>query len=191
MIKRHKIFVAINLPAEIKKIITNHEKSWQNLPAKWVEEENLHITIAFLGSITDQELGEVCMAAKRIADNNDSFSIKLESVGYGPTNKLPYKMVWLKGQKSRELSSLKRNLENELSEVINFKPESRGFIPHITLARINQMQLRVMDLEEIPEINEQLDLDFEVESIDVMESVLTKEGSEYTTIESFLFKNYQ
>ena len=50
------------------------------------------------------------------------------------------------------------------------------------------MQLRVMDSEEIPEINEKLDLNFEVESIDVMESVLTKNGPAYTIIESFSLK---
>lgn len=191
MKKLHRVFIAINFPPEIKKMLSRYEKDFKELPAKWVERENLHITLVFLGSITDQEIGEVCMIAKKITDNSDGFLLKLESVGYGPTDKIPYKMVWLKGQKSKELSSLKNQLDEDLVQAINFKPDHKGFSPHVTLARINQMQLRVMDLEEIPEINEKLDLDFEVESIDVMESVLSKEGPEYTIIESFPFKNYQ
>ncbi len=188
MIKKHRVFIAINFPPEIKKLLSRHEDTFKDLPAKWVESENLHITLAFLGNITDQEMGEVCMAAKRTAENNNSFNLKLESIGYGPTGKMPYKMVWLIIQKSKELSSLKKELEKELEESVRFKPEYRGFSPHVTLARINQMQLRSMDLEEIPEINENIDLDVQVESIDVMESVLTKKGPAYTIIESFALK---
>ena len=188
MIKRHRVFIAINFPPEIKKVLSRYEENFKELPAKWVEQENLHITLAFLGSITDKDIGEACIVAKSLADNKDGFKLNLESVEYGPTNKMPYKMVWLRGQKSKELSSLKNQLDQELVQAINFKPDHKGFSPHITLARINQMQLRVMDSEEIPEINEKLDLNFEVESIDVMESVLTKNGPAYTIIESFSLK---
>ena len=45
-----------------------------------------------------------------------------------------------------------------------------GFIPHITLARILEMEFRKFDLDERPEINEDIDLVFTVESIEVMES---------------------
>ena len=147
--KLYRVFIAINFPTEIKEMLSGYQKRWQDLPTQWTSPENLHITLAFLGNITDQEIGEVCMAVKKVAETTESFNLTLESIGYGPTNKMPYKMVWLRGQKSKELSSLKNQLDEELMEVINFKPDHKGFSPHVTLARINQMQLRNMDLEEI------------------------------------------
>ena len=48
MQKRHRIFIAINLPNDIKKYLVGFEKKWLDLPAKWVNPENLHITLLFL-----------------------------------------------------------------------------------------------------------------------------------------------
>ena len=72
-----------------------------------------------------------------------------------------------------------------LLEKIAFRPESiGGFIPHITLARIKEMEFKNFDLDERPEINEDIDLVFTVESIEVMESELKRGGPVYTILES-------
>jgi len=184
MQQKHRIFIAINLPPEIKSMLMHYAKKYKDLPAKWVDPENLHITLAFLGNISDLELGNVCMAAKKEAVQHVPFSINLTNLSYGPDEKNP-KMVWVATEKSRELSLLKRGVEEALSEVINFKPEERSFNPHITLARIQQMALRMMDLEERPQINENLDMSFLVESIEVMESILKKTGPQYSIVESY------
>ena len=64
MQKRHRIFIAINLPEEVKRQLAKYQDTWNDLPAKWVSQDNLHITLVFLGYISDVELGEVCMIAK-------------------------------------------------------------------------------------------------------------------------------
>jgi 2'-5' RNA ligase len=52
------------------------------------------------------------------------------------------------------------------------------------LARISEFLFRQIEPEERPEIEENLDLTFYVESIEVMESELTRQGPRYTIIES-------
>ncbi len=84
MQKRHRIFIAINLPQDVKKFLTGYEKKWAELPAKWVNAENLHITLVFLGDLTDEELGEVCIIAKEVVKNHHAFDITLNKVSYGP-----------------------------------------------------------------------------------------------------------
>ena len=70
-------------------------------------------------------------------------------------------------------------------EKIAFRPEqSRGFTPHITLARILEWEFRKFDLDERPEINENIDLIFSVDAIEVMESEKKRGGHVYTVIES-------
>ena len=186
MKERHRIFIAINFPEEIKRVLAGYEKQWHDLPARWTRKENLHVTLVFIGDVYDEAIGEVCMAVKKVVQNYKSFLVHFDKVSYGPKGKSP-KMVWLHGQKSKELSSLRAALEDAILAVIPFKPEERAFSPHVTLAKINQMAFRQTDLFERPEIAEDVDLHFEVESIEVMESVLKKGGPEYSVVESMEF----
>ncbi len=184
MLKRHRIFIAINLPAEVKKYLAKFQEKWPKLPAKWMSTENLHITLVFLGDLTDEELGEVCITVKEVVKNHGSFDINLNKITYGPDSKIPPRMVWASGEKLKELSLLKKDLENALLEKVNFKLEERSFSPHITLARISTFLWRQIEPEERPEVHENIDLNFTVESIEIMESELKRGGPVYTIIES-------
>lgn len=192
MIKRHKIFLAINLPPDVRKVLARYPQKFPDLPAVWTPQENLHITLVFLGDLTDEELGEAVMAAKETASRHASFEVTLDKVGYGPDMELPFedaeskppKMLWASGQKSKELSALKMDLQEAFVEKINFKPDVKIFAPHVTLARIGAMQWRAINPEERPEVQESIDMLFTVESIDVMESEMKKNGPHYTLIES-------
>ena len=67
--------------------------------------------------------------------------------------------------------------------------QGRGFVPHITLARINEWQWKSIEPEERPEVTEDIDLAFTVESIEVMESILRRGGPKYEILESCHLKN--
>jgi 2'-5' RNA ligase len=184
MEKRHRIFIAINLPQDIKKELSSFYDKWQELPAKWTAKDNLHITLEFLGDLTDIEIGDACKIVKEVAKRHNSFTINLNKILYGPPNKMPPKMIWAEGEKSDELVDLKEDLQECLLEKVRFRPESRGFVTHITLARISEWEFRKFEPEERPEVNENVDLMFTVESIEVMESELKRGGPVYTILES-------
>jgi len=184
MEKRHRIFIAINLPEDIKKELFSYSEKFAELPARWTSKDNLHITLVFLGDLTDQELADACITVKEVAQKHGSFSLNINKILYGPPNKMPPKMVWAEGEKSKELSNLKNDLEKSLLEKIKFVPEGRGFAPHITLARISAWEFKAIEPDERPEIDEKIDLSFTVESIEVMESVLKRGGPQYTILES-------
>ena len=93
-------------------------------------------------------------------------------------------MIWASGEKSKEISLFKNHLQESLLESVNFKPEGREFTPHITLARLKEWQLKAINPEEQPEISEDINLLFTVESIEVMESVMKKGGPAYEILES-------
>ena len=212
MEKRHRIFIAINLPEEVKRGLFLYSEKFSELPAKWTDKDNLHITLEFLGALTDEEIGEVCVIVKEVAGRHESFSLNLNKILYGPPNppshkasegqgKIP-KMVWAEGEKSKELDNLKKDLQEVLLEKIRFMPAPLSgaigtlSVPHITLARISSWAFKQIEPEERPEINETIDLVFTVESIDVMESVLKpasrqggRGGPVYEILESHNFKN--
>ena len=185
MEKRHRVFIAINLPAEVKKELGNFYTKHPELPAKWTKKDNLHITLEFLGDLTDVEIGEVCLAVKEIAKHHKPFDIVLNKIVYAPPKKNPPRMVWCDGEKSNELVDLKDDVQEGLLGKVSFKPDSiTSFIPHITLAKILEMEFRNFDLDERPEINEDIDLIFTVESVEVMEAIRSREGSKYIILES-------
>lgn len=188
---KHRIFIAINLPEDVKKKLVEHEDKWPELPVRWTKKENLHITLMFLGYLTEEELMEVVNVTKEVALRHASFSINLKKIIYGPPKKMPPRMVWIEGEKSEELGKLQADLEGSLlgSSVKGLESENRPYTPHITLGRIKTWEFRKMEVEERPEINEEINLGFKVNSVEVMESQLRRGGPEYTVLESWELKS--
>jgi len=187
--KRHRVFIAINLPNDVKKSLSGFQQKFADVPAKWTDTNNLHITLEFLGYITDQELADVCKITKEVAERHNSFSVNLNKVVYGPPNKMPPRMIWATGEKSKELSDLKNDLQKSLLESVRFAPDEKSFAPHITLARISEWEFKKIEPEERPEVNEDVDFLFSAESIEVMESVSKRGGPQYTVLESHQLGN--
>jgi 2'-5' RNA ligase len=184
---RHRIFIAINLPEEVKKELERFQFKFSELPARWVKKENLHITLAFLGYVKDEDLPRIIEIAKNVATRHAPFLIKIVKVTYGPPKVSPPRMVWAIGEKNENLWKLQEDLKNALMEMKIpqlEEEEGRGFIPHITLARIRKWEFKQMEPEERPEIDEDLNFSFEVKSIEIMESHLKRGGAEYTILES-------
>lgn len=199
MEKRHKIFIGISLPEDVKnELVKRQERMKEKLAylydegfssdiIKWTPKENLHITLEFLGFLTDEEIASTCVAVKEIAENCDSFSVNLSKISFGPgqvsENEAP-KLIWVTGQKSKELTNLKNDLQELLLETVKFSPDQKIFTPHITLARIKEWQFKAINIDERPEIDQNLDLLFTTETIEVMESVSKKGGPRYEVLES-------
>ena len=183
---RRRIFIAINLPEEVKKKLEEYQAKWPDLPVRWTKKDNLHITLIFLGYVSDEELLEICKITREAALRNEPFLINLTKILYGPPKKMPPRMVWVEGEKSKEFAVIRDNLEKSLtaSEQVNFSPEERAFSPHITLGRIKAWEFRQIEPEERPTVKEEISLSFEVNSIEVMESQLKRGGPEYTILES-------
>ncbi|PIQ06660.1 MAG: RNA 2',3'-cyclic phosphodiesterase, partial [Candidatus Nealsonbacteria bacterium CG18_big_fil_WC_8_21_14_2_50_37_10] len=100
---KHRIFIAVNLPEDIKKKLIDYQAKWPELPIRWTKKENLHITLIFIGYTNDEELLEVLKITKEVAQRNNSFSINLNKICYGPPKKMPPRMIWVEGEKSIEL----------------------------------------------------------------------------------------
>lgn len=163
---RRRIFIAVNLPEKIKTKLTDYQAKWPDLPVRWTKKENLHITLEFLGYLIEEELMELCQKMKETLSEKKVFSVSLNKICYGPPRKALPRMIWVTGEKIKELN----------------------VSPHITLGRIKTWQFKQIEPEERPEINEDIDLSFGVKSIEIMESRLKRNGPEYTVLESISLK---
>ncbi len=194
--------MAINLPESVKENLSLFRQKWPDLPARWTKKENLHLTLVFLGYLSDEEVLRVCELTKQIAASHKHINICLNKIFYGPPKKLPPRMIWVECDQSDELIALRKDLERSLFGEVNFSPQDgsassstlssgprgspqdRVFSFHITLARIKTWEWRKIDPEERPDVNEELSLSFGVNSVEVMESRLKRGGAEYSVLES-------
>ena len=181
----HRVFTAINLPEEVKKDFLDYQSKWSDFPIRWTKKDNLHITLIFIGYTPEEKLGEICQITKEVAALHRSFSIDLNKICYAPPKKIPPRMIWAEGEKVKELTDLKQDLEKSLAAAgIHLESNNREFQPHITLGRIRTWQWKRIEPEERPDIEKDISLNFEVNSVEVMESQLKRSGAEYAILES-------
>jgi len=142
---------------------------------KWVSEENYHITLAFMGQLPVSQVPLVSKALDEISSCHSSFELKLQGSGFFPNENNP-KVFWIGIQKSRELYSLKRDLDESLKS-LNIDFDAKPFSPHLTLGRIKAGA----DLSLLPSKIE-FSASLTVKEIFFMKSQLFKNGPVYTQI---------
>lgn len=181
---KRRLFIAINLPENIKNKLVDYQRKWADLPVRWMPKLNLHITLVFIGYVGDDEMYEIINSVKEAAKRHNPFNVNLEKIVLGPPNRPP-RMFWVEGEENEEIAKLKNDLEDSLLGSGNSgyrKKEARAYRPHITLGRIKQGQWRELDFK--PQVDEKFEYNFSVETVEVMQSNLKRTGAEYSVLES-------
>ncbi len=175
-----RIFIAINLPGQIKNQLAELQENIKTLfPAetrqaafKWVEPENLHITLAFLGAVKEEKLPGIISQVKGIAQTFRPFKVFFKRVCYDSLKGIP-RLIWVGLEKNDLLDKMVNGFGN---------PDFSG---HITLARVKGWVWKGIEPEERPDIERELTLKIDVHSIELMESRLARSGPEYIILQSF------
>jgi RNA 2',3'-cyclic 3'-phosphodiesterase len=173
--QKKKIFIEIGVPGHIKRRLAQKIVPWSELPIKWMKEENLHLTVSFVGYVDESVIPDICQKINEAVNDFESFEIAFNNIELGPDRENP-KMVWLSGESSKELGKLNETIEHALG----MRPEEhKEYRPHITLGRIRK--LKWDELSGKPNINEKLNVAMTVDSVSVMES--KGGGAEYVVLE--------
>jgi 2'-5' RNA ligase len=146
---------------------------------KPVAPQNIHITMRFLGDITPSMTDKVHDAMKQVVFS--AFDCNIHGLGVFPDLRHP-RVVWAGIKKGAdELRSVLGQLEPNLIR-LGFRPDNKGFSPHLTLARVrsgrNKAELATC-------IKELVDYDFGIVRADcfrLKKSVLTPKGPIYSTL---------
>ena len=125
-----RLFVGIPIPADIESHLS---MMLAGLPgARWVNEENYHLTLRFIGEVDEGLAGDIDVTLGQI--NHPIFELSLEGVGYfGKPNAA--RAVWAGVAKSENLLHLHAKIETALQRM-GQPAEERKYTPHVTLARI-------------------------------------------------------
>jgi 2'-5' RNA ligase len=103
---------------------------------KWVEAENLHVTLLFLGEVDERAVPDVCKAVSAVAQEQAAFLMSIETAGCFPNPRRP-RVLWVGvGEGSQEVVALHDALEPPLLDLGCYRREGRQYTPHITLGRV-------------------------------------------------------
>jgi RNA 2',3'-cyclic 3'-phosphodiesterase len=144
---------------------------------KAVEEENIHITLKFLGEISEERTARVAELVKGIAFR--PFTLDFRGVGVFPDLSRP-SVVWagVAGE-ALDMLAVFTELERGL-KMLRFEPERRPFQLHVTLCRVRTGHNRVQLAEVVKDMeDEEFGLQ-RVEHIRLKKSVLTRKGPIYS-----------
>jgi len=124
-----RLFTALELPADI---VFSLSLLRGGLPgARWIDKENYHITLRFIGDVDGRTADAVAESLEQIS--RTSFSLQLNGLGAFGSRK-PHS-VWAGITMTPELNDLQAELERRIRRV-GLEPERRKFAPHVTLARL-------------------------------------------------------
>jgi RNA 2',3'-cyclic 3'-phosphodiesterase len=172
-----RLFVAARIPEGLRKELFSIGREFHPLfKGTTVSQENIHLTLEFLGEVTETKLAEIREALDGI--KHPAFDISLRGMGCFPDSIHP-RVLWAGvGAGAEELISL----NNEIVRSFDYG-SAKCFHPHATLARIKSKSQGFSELFERYE--ETKFGGFKLESFELMSSELSPRGSRYDVLKSF------
>lgn len=183
-------FLAIEIPQSVLGKIREVQEELGTIGAdiKWVEPENIHLTLKFFGNIEETSIDLIIKSAEEVMVSFAPFTLKVKDIGGFPNLKNP-RVIWV-GIVDNEkiLSKFHKMLESRF-EKIGFRGEDRAFQPHLTLGRVRSARGKAELIKRMEKFKGNDFGEFEVDKVVLFKSDLTKEGPIYTPLKEVRFKS--
>lgn len=130
-----RLFVALNPPKKERDRIYRIAKVLREIriPVRWVDPENYHVTLKFLGNLAENRINKVKEVLTRVASSTGGIDLLVQRFGAFPTIRRP-NVIWVDVELTPSLRCLKQDVECALKDC-GFTRETRVFHPHLTLGR--------------------------------------------------------
>lgn len=182
-----RVFVAIEIPEEIKQVIarqTVEMRAAVGRSVRWVVAENNHLTLKFIGAFKPAHLDVFERAVRDVCDRQAPFNITVDGLGCFPNIRSP-RVIWIgMKQPAPVLEQFQANLE-AVSTPLGYPAEARSFSAHLTIGRVRGQ----ITLEELRILQAQLHTFklgeagmFVVRSVTLFKSDLQPSGPRYTPL---------
>ncbi len=173
-----RLFVAIELPQDVQVRIAGLAGGVPS--ARWVAQENLHLTLRFIGEVSEDRLADVTAALAAV--QGAPFAMNLSGVGHFESRRR-VRTLWVGIDPNAELESLYGRVESALVRA-GLEPEGRKFSAHVTVARLKAVPAaKVADwlamgaAFAVPPIA--------VDRFSLLSSFLSRSGAIYSTVQEF------
>jgi 2'-5' RNA ligase len=180
-----RAFIAIELPQEIRQrldhVISQLKQRLGVTAIRWVPAENIHLTLKFLGDVSEANIEMLKKILQVEAAGCSQFEISVGGLGAYPNTRHP-RVIWVGIEAPPDLNNLQRAIE-VATERLGYTKEERPFSAHLTLGRVSR-NATPRDAHLIGEVLESKKVGFlgaaHIEAVHLFKSDLRPEGSVYT-----------
>ncbi len=175
-----RIFISIPVPTEIIPQVNRIKDQFNpDLKIPWIPEENLHMTLYFMGETPVEQIKPISKKIHEITSKLYEFMV------YSGTPEIKEKgekrgLIWLEIKKDENVRLLHHQILTELSWLPRVNLHA-SFKPHITISRYKPHRSGSLKSISLPPVK----FSFPVKKIQLMESILANEGAVYKVLESF------
>jgi len=177
-----RTFVAVDISPAVKAQLGQIIEQLRPLGSmiRWARPGSLHLTLKFLGEISQEQLVMVYQAVEKGVVGISTFSFELAEIGGFPNLRRP-RVIWIGVPKGKELlRKLQEQIEAQLAGY-GFPKEKRGFSPHLTIGRVKSLRGIQPLLERLASIVFKSG-EIPVTAVKVMRSELKPTGAEYSAL---------
>jgi len=179
-----RLFIAIALPESWKQILAEPESKigWLGGGVKWVEPRGMHLTLRFLGEVSETDLPALEAAIRSAVEGCPQFQMRIHGTGVFPNPRKP-RVYWAGLEAPQGLMDMQARIEKQMQS-LGFEKEENPFRPHLTLARIKDPMRKERMTDAI--LNFRLESDpISLTEVLLMQSHLSREGAHYEAIRRF------
>ena len=182
-----RLFFAVLLPKSLQAAAEVVQRALQRAKAdvKWVEPQNLHFTLKFLGDTSLEAVPALAEVGRKVAAETPRMRVMLRKLGGFPHSQWP-QVVWIGCEEGAEgLARLGHRVDTALEEAGLAPADKKPFVPHLTLGRARSNR-RIKLLVDTVAQYESIDVGpLVLTSFALMSSQLGPAGPTYTVIEEF------
>lgn len=180
-----RIFIGIKIKPEknltdLMNILRNKLKGES---VRWVEMENLHLTLLFIGE-TEEKTVKIIREKLKSVNNFISFDVDLTGLGIFKSLR-DIRVIWIGINPADDLKYLKKAVDNSLSDLNLNLVKENDFAPHLTIARPKFIRDKSIMQDLINQFGKTKFCKLVVEKFLLIESKLTPNGPIYSIIEEY------
>jgi 2'-5' RNA ligase len=142
-----RTFVAVEIDLPVRDRAESLIGQFRGVPAdvKWVDRQNLHLTLKFLGDVPTTDTPQIIQAVTQAVAEIEPFRLEIRGAGAFPDLRR-MRTIWLGVRAGAEpMIALERQVESALKK-LRYPPEGRRFTPHLTIGRVRGGGPALVDL---------------------------------------------
>jgi len=180
------VFVAVEISEAARGEVARLQETLRAAGAdvKWVEPKNLHLTLKFLGEISEKQARELEEGLRGAAGGISPFDFSLEGVGAFPNISRP-QVVWVGVSSGKEkLAELAGAVENCCAG-LGFPAEERPFSSHLTIGRVRSGKRPAGLTKKLQQATFRAEETARAQEVVLFQSTLSPRGSLYAPLARF------